>query len=153
MRRSGSGLRHSSDANWLLVKDGPGGKQRALEILMPLTTLEECPLQKPLLRDSYLFLPFFLSKLSHSLEQRCRRRPVSHSTFVMGCLQPWQTNICLVRTQTAPFSKSAICYLMVKSVTDNGYAWGCRFRRKPVSSLSLSKKLTWLTLFATYISE
>ncbi len=53
-RRSGTGLRDSSDANWLLVKDHPGGKQRALEILMPLTTLEECPLQKPLLCDSYL---------------------------------------------------------------------------------------------------
>lgn len=54
-KRSGTGLRNSSDANWLLVKDRPGGKQRALEILMPLTTLEECPLQKPLLCDSYLF--------------------------------------------------------------------------------------------------
>lgn len=57
-RRSGTGLRDSSNANWLLVKDHPGGKQRALEILMPLTTLEECPLQKPLLCDSYFF--FFL---------------------------------------------------------------------------------------------
>lgn len=57
-RRSSTGLRDSSDANWLLVKDHPGGKQRALEILMPLTTLEECPLQKPLLWDSYLFFFF-----------------------------------------------------------------------------------------------
>lgn len=60
-KRSGTGLRNSSDANWLLVKDRPGGKQRALEILMPLTTLEECPLQKPLLCDSYLLLFFFFS--------------------------------------------------------------------------------------------
>ncbi len=129
-RRSGTGLRNSSDANWLLVKDHPGGKQRALEILMPLTTLEECPLQKPLLCDSYLFFfnvivvfSIFLTKLSHSLPQRCRRGPgpVSHNAFVMDCLQHWQTNICLVRAQTAPFSKSAICYLIVKRVTDNGY--------------------------------
>lgn len=157
-RRSGTGLRDSSDANWLLVKDHPGGKQRALEILMPLTTLEECPLQKPLLCDSYFlfffcccFFSLFLSKLSHSLAQRCRRRPVSHNAFVMGCLQHWQTNICLVRAQTAPFSESAICYLTVKRVTDNGYTRGCLFRRKPVSSLSLSKKLTWQTQFWTYI--
>lgn len=76
-RRSGTGLRDSSNANWLLVKDHPGGKQRALEILMPLTTLEECPLQKPLLCDSYfffffvivVFFPYFLQNsptLSHS---------------------------------------------------------------------------------------
>ncbi len=117
-RRSGTGLRDSSDANWLLVNINalnnfgrvPTPKAPAVRLLLVFFML-------------LLFFSIFLTKLSHSLAQQCRRGPgpVSHNAFVMDCLQHWQTNICLVRAQTAPFSKSAICYLIVKRVTDNGY--------------------------------
>lgn len=75
LSRRSPGLHDSFTANWLLLKEDPQGKQRALEILMPLTTLEKHPLQKPPPSNSHpLFSSFSFSPtlpLSFSLSLAC----------------------------------------------------------------------------------
>lgn len=93
MSRRNPGLHNSFTANWLLLKEAPQGKQRALEILMPLTTLETHPLQKPPLSYSHpLFSSFFLLSNTPTLFLTVSRlfraqlgSPVSHSRPSTGC--------------------------------------------------------------------
>lgn len=93
MSRRSPGLHNSFIANWLLLKEVPQGKQKALEILMPLTTLENHPLQKPPPANSHpLFSSFFFLSNSPTLFLAVSRlfcaqlgSPVSHSRPSTGC--------------------------------------------------------------------
>lgn len=93
MSRRSRGLHNFFTANWLLLKEDPQGKQRALEILMPLTTLETHPLQKPPPSNSHpLFSSFFFLSNSPTLfltvsHLFCAQlgSPVSHSGPSTGC--------------------------------------------------------------------